>query len=297
MHDGPVPGNISFSELSIVREEFIIGCGWGTQEDVKKHFAERYNELNSINKYDKVILWFEHDLYDQLHLLQILDWFQENKQNKLELSIICTDRYLGALSPDEMNGLFKFEESITEEHLRIANIAWSAFRASSPEQWHDLLDMNTDILPFLKGSIIRLLEEYPSAENGVSRTAQQALRIISEGEARPGRVFGRSQELEDRVFLGDSCFWDILHEFLASSPPLLELPKGKKLTLPTSADQELTITQAGKDVLSGKLNWLDISAPDRWIGGVHITPRNSWCWDSDSALLVRRARREPGEVP
>ena len=59
----------------------------------------------------------------------------------------------------------------------------------------------------------------------------------------------------------------MLHEFLDASPPLLELPPGKRLTLPTSPDQELTITPAGADVLDGKLNWLDIAELDCWIGG------------------------------
>jgi len=71
LHDGPVPENISFLELSAVREKFITDCGWGTQENVKRHFAERNNELNLIDKYEKVILWFEHDLYDGYDLLMM----------------------------------------------------------------------------------------------------------------------------------------------------------------------------------------------------------------------------------
>jgi hypothetical protein len=69
-----------------------------------------------------------------------------------------------------------------------------------------------------------MLEEYPNCSNGLSRTAQQALKIIAEGEKRPGRVFSRYQESEDRMFLGDSSFWVILQERLESSPPLLSLP-------------------------------------------------------------------------
>ena len=51
-----------------------------------------------------------------------------------------------------------------------------------------------------------MFEEYPNCSNGLSRTAQQALKIIAEGEKRPGRVFSRYQESEDRMFLGDSSF-------------------------------------------------------------------------------------------
>lgn len=266
LHDGPVPENMSLEELSKVRAQFIAGLGWGEPDSVLKSFVERDNELKSFEKYEKVILWFEHDLYDQLQILQILDWFYSNSAGGVELSIICTERYLGMLSPDEMKGLVKYEEPITESHLKLSSKAWSAFRSGSPEKWFGLLNTDTSALPFLEGAIVRMLEEYPSCSNGLSRTAQQALKIISEGENNPGRVFGRYQESEERMFLGDASFWFILHGFLESSPPLLRLPEGRELTLPTTKEQGLTITPAGLEVLAGKRNWLEIESLDRWVG-------------------------------
>lgn len=288
LHDGPVPGNLSFEELSKVRAEFIIKRNWGTSENIRKSFIERDNELRSFGKYEKIILWFEHDLYDQLQILQILDWFHLNQTNSLKLSIICTERYLGMLTPDEMKGLVQFEEPITERHLKLSSTAWSAFRSSSPKQWHDLLNTDTSVLPFLEGAIIRMLEEYPNCSNGLSRTAQQALKIISEGEKHPGKVFSRNQESEDRKFLGDSSFWVILQELLESKPPLLSLSEGEKLALPSDPDQELFITPIGREVLADKRNWLEIMALERWLGGVHLTPENSWCWDPSSNTLAKR---------
>jgi len=288
LHDGPVPENLSLEELSEVRTQFIIGRNWGAAENIRKSFVERDNELKCYGKYEKVILWFEHDLYDQLQILQILDWFHSTPRNGVELSIICTDRYLGMLSPAEMKGLMIHEELITERHLTLSSKAWSAFRSSSPEKWYELLNIDTSALPFLEGAIIRMLEEYPNINNGLSRTAQQALKIILEGENLAGKVFGLSQESEDRVFLGDSSFWVILQELLNSSPALLKLPKDKKLTPPTAKDQELTITPVGLEVLSGKRNWLEVTNIDHWIGGVHLEGDNIWYWDPDSSSIVKR---------
>ena len=289
LHDGPVPAGLSLEELSKVRAKFIISQGWGTPEDVERVFVERDNTLRSFQEYEKVILWFEHDLYDQLQILQILDWFHENNNTGINLSIICVEKYLGMLSPDEMKGLFKYEEPVTDKHLLLSSKAWSAFRASTPEEWHNLLNTDTSILPFLEGAIVRLLEEYPNSSNGLSRTAQQALTIISEGEKLAGKIFSRSQELEDRIFLGDSSFWVILQELLDSNPALLKLPQGKELTLPTAIDQELTITPVGLDVLTSKKNWLKIVGLDRWIGGVHLNPDNGWFWNSKSGSVVKNS--------
>jgi len=289
LHDGPVPEGLSLDELSEVRAQFIAERGWGKQEDIKKSFIERDNTLKSIENYEKIILWFEHDLYDQLQLLQILDWFSQVPSAKAALSIICTDQYLGMLTHEEMKDLFKHEEPVTKDQLVLSSKSWEAYRSATPEKWQDLLNTDTSALPFLKGAIIRLLEEYPSCLNGLSRTAQQALTIVLQGEQRPGRVFGLYQEAEDRKFLGDSSFWVILHELLESSPPLLKIPEGKKLTLPTSPDQELTITPTGREVLDGRRDWLEIVSLDRWIGGVHLTPGNIWCWNSRSGSLAKKA--------
>ena len=279
LHIGPVPENLSMEKLSEVRAEFISSKGWGGATEVKESFIERDNVIKSYSKYEKVILWFEHDLYYQLQILQILDWFHNNKNIDTKLSIICIDQYLGMLTPDEMMSLFKYETAITDAQLNLANHAWKEFRSKTPKKWNALLQENTTALPFLKGAIVRMLEEYPNQRNGLSRTEQQALTILSGGEKRPGRVFGNNQQLEERMFMGDTGFWDILNEFLESAPPLLKLPEGKKLTLPTSPDQELTITDEGRDVQSGKLNWLEINPSNRWIGGVHLTKDNIWCWD------------------
>jgi len=268
LHDGPVPADLSLEELSKVRAKFIVERGWGTPEEIEKDFLQRDNTLKSYQKYGKIILWFEHDLYDQLQILQILDWFHNNLvKNEVSLSIICTDKYLGMLSADEMCDLFKYEELVTEKHLILSHLAWKAFRSSSPEPWSALMNNDTSPFPFLGDAILRMLEEYPSSSNGLSRTAQQALKIISEGEERPLRVFCSNQELEKSVFLGDSSFWFILQELLTSAPPLLKLPEGKELSLPASPDQKLTITREGRDILSGKRSWIDITKIDRWIGG------------------------------
>lgn len=286
LHDGPVPDGLTLEELSIVRGNFIVSRGWGEADEISQSFIERDNTLKSFGKYDRIILWFEHDLYDQLQLLQILDWFYQNGTQETKLSLICEEKYLGPMSPEEMKAMFAFESPVTDDQLQLANKAWSAFCFNSPERWIKMLKQDTTALPFLCGTISRMLEEYPDTTMGLSRTARQALAVISKGEKLPAKIFGACQELEERIFLGDSSFWLILHAFLASNPPLLNLSRGKSLTLPVTPDQELLITQAGLDVLDGKLDWLEIVDLDRWIGGVHLNTGNVWRYNSGNVSKI-----------
>jgi hypothetical protein len=289
LHDGPVPANLSLEKLSEVRAGFIVVQGWGDSNAVRNSFAERDKELQSYRNYSKVILWFEHDLYDQLQLLQILDWFYKNPPERTKLTIICTEHYLGMATPEQMKGLLKFEEAITENHMLIAKKAWKAFRSPSPEEWQQLLNEETSILPFLGAAVLRLLEEYPDCKNGLSRTAHRALDIIANGEKKPETVFRHYQDTEERRFLGDLSFWAILNQFLESNPPLIASAPEKKITLPIGPDQELSITLAGREVLAGKRNWLDMNVINRWVGGNHLTPDNLWCWNPASNVLIKMA--------
>ena len=286
LYEGPVPAGLSLKNLSDVRARYLSSRNWSsTFEQIRDSFKDRDERLSSFDQYEKIVLWFEHDLYDQLQILQILNWFSEQDPGKKTLKMICVDRYLGLLTPAEMAALVNEEKEVTRAQLKLAKKAWKAFCAASHLAFQDLLNEDTQALPYLEGAIKRLLEEYPDYQNGLSRTAKQALLILASGPLPPGQCFGKYMETEERRFLGDSSFWDILREMLESEPPLLSLPENIKLALPSTPDQLLTITQTGKDVLQGKQNWLDIKQIDRWIGGVHLVQGNIWQWNPQKQVL------------
>ncbi len=287
LHEGPVPAGLTLEELSDVRAHFIAERGWGEYAQLKADFKERDDLLKSSREYAKVVLWFEHDLYDQLQILQILDWFAEHRHDGPKLSMICTEQYLGMATATQMKALRQYEEAITNAQLDLAKRAWHAFRSPTPEDWWRLLDEDTSALPFLEGAVLRMLEEYPSALNGLSRTAQQALRLVAAQARPPGRLFAAYQETEERRFLGDSSFWVVLKALLDSTPPLLQLPEGKSLALPSTPDQVLSITADGEQVLAGEKNWLDTMAADRWLGGVHLCDDNIWRWNAARRELIQ----------
>ncbi len=286
LHEGPVPENLSLAELSKIRSRFISDSGWGEPDSIETSFADRDKVLYSHGEYDHVILWFEHDLYDQLQLLQLLDWFNAHKDKNTRLSLICVDQYLGMLSPQAMKDLLNLQQTVSADQLTLASHAWAAFRSADPRLWFELLNADTEALPFLSGAVLRMLEEYPAALNGLSRTAQQTLLIINESQYNPMQVFGRYQQTEQRRFLGDVVFWGILDEFIHCDPPLIELQGNQAWSLPPCADQILLITEGGLAVLQGRRDWLDLANYNRWLGGVHLTADNIWRWDSNAMCLI-----------
>src|SRR6185295_20229923 len=87
LHEGPVCAGRGLDELSRERAAFIAACGWGPLSEVASSFERRDALLRTAPTHDEVVLWFEHDLYDQLQLIQLLDWFAAHPQPGL--SLIC----------------------------------------------------------------------------------------------------------------------------------------------------------------------------------------------------------------
>ena len=278
LHVGAVPSGLSFEELSIVRTKYIVSQGWGNKKDVSSSFNERLEIMNNIESYDKVILWFEHDLYDQLQLLEILNWFATHAYSG-ELSIICTDNYLGKCSAEEISALIEYKKLVSEEELTLAKKAWEAFSSETPQEWANLLTVDTSSLPFLESTVWRFLKEYPSCKNALSKIEQDILEIVDAGEHRTGRIFGEQQKREEAIFLADTVFVDIINGLMNENAPLLKSNSGKNILLPFSPEQEVSLTNEGKEVMFGKKQWLAKNSFDKWLGGVHLTKENYWCWD------------------
>src|SRR5215468_11030150 len=95
LHEGPVPAQLSLPELSALRVRFLADKGWGEREAIAAEFVARATQLQSCSRYDRIVLWFEHDLFDQLQLLQLLAWFAADDRGRAALFLLCIGSYPG----------------------------------------------------------------------------------------------------------------------------------------------------------------------------------------------------------
>src|SRR5688572_24949857 len=73
LHEGPVPLTSSLADLSAIRARYLAACGYGDESALAADFINRDAMLSRHSGDGEIVLWFEHDLYDQLQLLQVLD--------------------------------------------------------------------------------------------------------------------------------------------------------------------------------------------------------------------------------
>jgi hypothetical protein len=285
LHDGPVPQTATLSELSDARAQALAGFGAGSYEEIRASFTRRDQALEGFRKHEEVVLWFEHDLFDQLQLIQLLDWFRQQELGKVKLSLVQIDSYpgvkpfygLGQLSGPQLARLFPTRVAVTSAHLETAGNAWQAFCANDPTALLEHARHKSPALPFLAAALQRFLEEYPWTSDGLSRTERQVLQAAAAGKRKKAEIYFESSKQED-VPWGDASVY-LRMAWLASGPkPALEEPqKG-----------EYVLTDYGRQLLAGKADWITLQGGiDRWLGGVHLTGEQpQWRWDADKKRLL-----------
>jgi hypothetical protein len=251
LHEGPVPAGLPLAALSDLRARFIAEAGFGAYEDIRRDFAIRDAALLAAGE---VTLWFEHDLYDQLQLVQILDAL---RGRGARIWLVQADSYLGRISPSDLAALRPLRAAVTETQVALAARAWDAFRASEPARLQRLCEEVPGELPFLAPALRRHLEEFPAPTDGLSRTERQILAAVERGASSFAAVFAATQAMEEAIFMGDIWLGRHLDRLQAGARPLL-------------TRDPLALTEDGRAVLAGKLDNLALNGIDHWLGGVHL---------------------------
>ena len=304
LHEGPVDSSLALEDLSKQRARFIAGERWADIARVSADFVARDRAIRNLGNVDEVVLWFEDDLYDQLQLLQLLDFFAGDAAHDTKLSLVVVDGYIPPLSVSEVRALDKKRAAVTREQLDLGRKAWRAFGSDDPTSIARLLEGTTSSLPYLARALTRHLEEFPSTINGLSRSEREALTVIAAGHDTPVRAFLEVAKLQESIFLGDSVFYSYLQRLSGKTDALLTWKDGGAVVAPDARharqflEGELALTPLGRDVLAGRKDWQQINKKTRWLGGVEIAPgREGWRWDPDIREPVRFGGERESKPP
>ncbi len=185
---------------------------------------------------------------------------------------------LGYLTGEQLASLADTRSPVSEAEFALASAAWNAFTSPIPTDIELLIARDTTALPFLAPALRRHLEQFPSVENGLSRTERQALSVLRDQGPLPAlQLFFAVQKTEDPLFMGDLSFFVILKELASAQFPLIRME---------SNDGVVTLTEVGSRVLDLQDDHVQLNGIERWLGGVHLTGANDlWRWDSARKCL------------
>jgi len=299
LHEGPAPAGPRRALLE-ARARFLATSGWGGERELRDGFERRDRRLlDALGAGTAVVLWFEHDLYDQLQLLDVLTLVGEAGAGAVEGIVVGAFpgrprfRGLGELEPGELAALWNERREVPVRTMVEAAAVWQAFVAPEPTGIAAWATRGSESLPFLGPALSRLLEELPATTDGLSGTERRLLAAIAAGARTSASVFVASQERELAPFLGDVGAYRTLAELGSGDARLVETVGGDELPTPPPrgdlrgfARLGIRLTPLGERVLQGTADRVALLGLDRWLGGTHLTTDHTWRWSPREARLV-----------
>src|ERR1043166_555768 len=297
---GPTPSGLSDDEWLDVRSKHLAAAYDVDSSQCRSDLFRQQQMLESFVDHDEVILWFEHALFCQLHLMYLLDWCSRRDPGRTKLSLICIGEFpgkenfrgLGELSPAELASLFPKRTQVTAAQRSLATSAWQAYCSADPTQLQAFLKTDSSPLRYLAAALRAHLERFPSTTNGLGRVENRALRLIGDGADRFGSLFAKFGETEGIYGFGDAQLWTTIQTLATVKQPLITITSSsnedvaqRSLTPELVRDAQLVLTDTGKSVLSGFADSVALNGIDQWLGGVHLSEGAIWRWNNETQLM------------
>ncbi|HLL67257.1 MAG TPA: DUF1835 domain-containing protein [Micromonosporaceae bacterium] len=170
---------------------------------------------------DRVVLWFEHDRWDQLILVRVLSRIADDPRTLERVWLMSVDRFpgvpvfvgFGQLTAEQLATLAGRERPVTPAQLDLARRTWAALRAPTPKGLQELVG-GAAALPFLADALRRHLQDLPWTTDGLSLTERLCLAAADDGRGERrtlAEIFASVQAADPAIGFGDLQLLPPLH--------------------------------------------------------------------------------------
>jgi len=293
---GPAPGGLAADEFRGVRAKHLAETYGVAFEKCERELSEQEEALARFSDHEEVVLWFEHDLFCQAHLIYLLDWFAQRELGETKLSLICIGEFpgvpdfrgLGQLNEGQLSSLFPQRHEITPAQLNLGSKAWATYSLPNPKEIESLLESDMSALPFLQSALTKHLQRFPSVRNGLGRVENLALELVADGQQEFKSLFPEFGEREPVYGFGDAQVFLEMKRLANAGKPLLLVSNGAGVMDSAQITKtSFQITEHGQAVLRGDEDFVYMNGIELWLGGVHLTGNEAdWRWDEERSRLV-----------
>ena len=212
-----------------------------------EYTLKEYRSLCNHKKQDKIVLWFEYDLFCQINMLAVISWLKEHRKDA-EISLICsgkqdgTDRLysLGELSHEQLIDAYANRCTLSQDDIEYADYIWQLYCSDNPIRLEHISDFDNYQFKYLSQAVKTHLKRFPTIKNGLNDMENKMLNIAIAKKPKTKKEF-LNAILKNQEFYG---FGDIQYQRAISRlKPLF------------SSFNPVRISKKGKEILAGQNNY------------------------------------------
>ena len=254
--EGPTLSTVFSSEFIKMRSSFLADPSSITTPDYKE-FVDQFNVLSE-KDYDRIILWFEYDLFCHINLAAVVSFLSENYYD-IPLFLVCSGKEdtsenlygLNELSDQSIRELYKKRTQLFKEDIECLVDFWNIYSGDDHRPLASI-KFNTESFPYMSSCIKAHYQRFPSEKNELNHLEEKVLKSIHDN------VFHSEKELlgyllrnQEYYGFGDLQWFQIMERM----KPFYSLT------------EKLALTKDGSDFLSLKIKLPETNKQVTLFGG------------------------------
>ena len=150
-----------------------------------EEFHKELDILNHTHQFEKIILWFEYDLFCHINLIAVINLLREKKID-LPLYLVCSGRVKGEkdfkglaeLTPEQLHYHYETKIKLSKNDVDLMCSLWQIYCSQDHNLFKPFIVQNSSF-PYLSNCLKAHLQRFPDSITGLSTLEFHALQIIS----------------------------------------------------------------------------------------------------------------------
>ena len=258
--EGKTETNVGSESFWKTRFEFLnknykISKSWFIDKTLKE-----YRTLCNHKQEDRIVLWFDFDLFDQINMLAVISWLKTHRPYA-EISLVSSEgdedsldiMGLGELTDEQLRKLYTNRTLLTQDDIEYADYVWQLYCSDNPIRLENLKDFDSFQFSHLSGAIEAHLMRFPTIRNGLNEVENNILRLARNAKPKTKlELLNTVLRNQGRYGFGDTQYERVITKL----KPLFTNFNPVKLS------------KKGMEILEGKTSYYScIQENDAYLGG------------------------------
>ncbi|MCK0189259.1 DUF1835 domain-containing protein [Arenibacter sp. F20364] len=258
--EGKTETNVGSESFWKTRFEFLnknykVSKSWFIDKTLKE-----YRTLCNHKQEDRIILWFDYDLFDQINMLAVISWLKTHRPYA-EISMVSSEEEentidllgLGELTDDQLRKLYTKPTLLTQDDIEYADYVWQLYCSDNPIRLENLKDFDSFQFSHLSGAIEAHLMRFPTIRNGLNEVENNILRLARSAKPKTKlELLNTVLKNQGRYGFGDTQYERVITKL----KPLF------------TNFNPVRLSKKGMEILEGKTSYYScIQENDAYLGG------------------------------